>query len=196
MATTKLSEDILVSNYTKYKKRLNSYIGEDISNSIIEALGGEDAVMRASFATTQDTGLAYEGSLCKALLNITAFAIKINDLLPEAKRADKNSIVKVVLLSGISKVVMFKPNDDEWSRNKRGVIYSFNDDLEGALRACERSIMIAMNAGVKFTDTEYEAMRIMDKSIEDDGYSRYRAGVLSTVVRQAYELITLLSKKL
>ena len=196
MATTKLSEDILVSNYTKYKKRLNSYIGEDISNSIIETLGGEDAVMRASFATTQDTGLAYEGSLCKALLNITAFAIKINDLLPEAKRADKNSIVKVVLLSGISKVVMFKPNDDEWSRNKRGVIYSFNDDLEGALRACERSIMIAMNAGVKFTDTEYEAMRIMDKSIEDDGYSRYRAGVLSTVVRQAYELITLLSKKL
>jgi hypothetical protein len=192
---TKLSEDILVSNYTKYKKRLDSYLGEDIANKIIEELGGEDAVMRASFATTKDTGLAYEGSLCRTILNIATYAVKINDLLPESKQAEKASIVKVALLNNISKVQMFKPMEDEWQRNKRGIMYDFNDKLDGKLRAGERSILIAANCGVMFTGSEYEAMRIMDRANdEDDKMVKVHSSVLSLTIKQATELINAISR--
>lgn len=194
MATTKLSEEILVSNFTKYKKRLIAYLGDEATESLIEAVGGDDAIMRASYATTEDTGLAYEGSLCKTILNLTSYAIKINELLPEEKQADKNSLVKVCLLIGLSKVLMFLPNDNEWEVTKRGMNYKFNDALDGALRSGERSILIATNAGIKFSEIEFEAMRINDKSVDDD-YSRYYSSPLSVCVRQASEIINLIYKR-
>lgn len=190
----KLDNEIRVSNFAKYKKSLISYVGEEITEEIINTLGGEDAVKDASFATTTDTGLAYCGSFCKTILKVTSYAVKLNELLPEEVRADKNSLVKVALLSQVSKVVMFKENDDQWQINKRGMVYTFSE-LEGALRMGERSILICMNAGVKFTENEYEAMRILDKTTDDDNYSKYYSGVLSTVIKQANELVTVISKK-
>lgn len=184
-----LSDDMLVSNYSKYNKRLTSYLGEGVANEIIEELGGSDAIMRASYATTSDTGMAYEGSFCRTILNVATYAIKLNELLPEELRVDKNSIVKVVLLSQIAKVLMFKKNDNEWEVNKRGMVYTFND-LEGALRVGARSTLIAMNAGVKFKEDEFEAMNIMDKQGESDNYSKYYSTTLSMVVRQANEIVS------
>lgn len=194
MAQEKLSRDIAVSYFAKYKKRLDAYLGESQAHELIEALGGEDAVIDASFATTSDTGLAFNGSLCHAILNITSYAVALNELLPEHKRVDKNSIVKVCLLQHIAKVVMFKENTNTWEVEKRGMIYTFND-LDGALRCGERSILITMNAGVKLTAEEYEAMRIMDKAVDDDNYSKYYSSILSMVVRQANEILTTISKE-
>ena len=55
-----LSKEILVSNFSKYKKRLITYVGEQETESIIEELGGDDAVMNATYANTDNTGLAYD----------------------------------------------------------------------------------------------------------------------------------------
>lgn len=89
---------------------------------------------------------------------------------------------------------MFLPNDNEWEVTKRGMNYKFNDALDGALRSGERSILIATNAGIKFSEIEFEAMRINDKSVDDD-YSRYYSSPLSVCVRQASEIINLIYKK-
>ena len=52
-----------------------------------------------------------------------------------------------------------------------------------------------MNAGIKFTDAEFEAMCIMDKvNNASDNYSKYFSSTLSVVVKQANELVGLYYK--
>lgn len=188
-----MQKDILVKNYASYKKGLSNLIGEEVADTLIESLGGDDVVMNASYSNLLDSGSAFEGSFVKNIIKMTRLATQINELLPESLRADKNSIGKVCLLSQIAKVVMLSPNDNNWEVVNRGMIYKYNS-LEGALRTGERSILLATNAGVKFTPIEYEAMGILDRNPEDDNYKKYFASPLSTVVRQAAELIGLINR--
>ena len=190
-----MDKDILISNFSKYKKRLVSYVGEEETSKIIEAIGGENTLMNATYANMENSGLAYDGSFCQTIINLTVIALKLNDLLPEAKQVSKESIAKVALLSQIGKVQLFKPQTDEWRKTKLKEFYTYNE-LDGALRVGERSILIAMNAGVKFDEFEYEAMRIMDKQNENaDNYSKYFSGALSVIIKQANELVDLINKK-
>lgn len=189
-----MKEDIKVKNYSDFKDRLYTYVGKDETDNIISYLGGDDKVMDAPFAHLRDTGFAYKGSLVEALLDITTYAVKINNLLPKDKQAKLESIVKVGLLHHLAKVLLYEENDNSWEVNNRGMIYKYADNLEGALRVGERSTLIACNAGVKFTEIEFEAMRIMDKT-NDDNYSKYYSSSLSTVIKQANEIITLITKE-
>ena len=189
-----MQTDILVKNFAVYRKGLDKILGSEVADNVIEALGGEDAVMTATYANLADSGSAFDGSFVKNVIRLARIANSINELLPEAMRADATSLGKVCLLNQIAKVVMFSTNDNSWEVTNRGMIYKYND-LEGALRTGERSTLIAMNAGVKFTPEEFEAMGILDKNVEDDNYKKYFASPLSTVVRQAAELVTLINKK-
>lgn len=188
-----LSNDLVLKNFDDFKKRLITYVGENETEKLIMILGGDEKVMNAPFANTVDTGFAYDGSLIEALLNITTYAVKINQLLPSNKQTDLKSIVKVGLLHHIAKVEMYEPNHNSWEINNRGIIYSYTD-VEGALRTGERSLWHACSAGIKFDALEFEAMRIMDKN-NDDNYSKYYSSTLSTVIKQANEIVTLISKK-
>ena len=190
-----LSKEILVSNFSKYKKKLITYVGEQETESIIEELGGDDAVMNATYANMDNTGLAYDGSFTETVIALTVYAIKINGLLPEEKQVSKESIAKVALLSQIGKVLLFKPQTNDWRRKNLGENYTYAE-LDGAIRVGERSILIAMNSGVKFTEFEFEAMRIMDKQNENaDNYSKYFSGTLSMVIKQANEMIDIINRK-
>lgn len=184
-----LSEDIILKNYDDFKKRLETYVGVEETNNLINSLGGDDVVMDASYANLTDSGLAYKGSLIESMLNITKFAVKINQLLPENKQADLNSIVKVGLLHHIAKVLLYEPNDNNWEITNRGMVYKYNSELEGALRVGERSTLLSSNAGIKFSELEYEAMRIMDKT-NDDNYAKYYSSSLSIVIKQANEMVS------
>lgn len=188
-----LPDDIIVKNYSDFKERLINYVGENYTNAIVEYLGGDDAIMDAPYGNTIETGLAYRGSLVETLLNLTTYAIKLNQMLPKSKQVEINSIVKVGLLHQLAKVLLYIPNDNNWEINNRGIIYKYNT-LEGALRVGERSALIASNAGVKFTELEYEAMKIMDKN-EDDNYSKFYASTLSMLIKHANEIIMNLNKK-
>lgn len=183
-----LSEDIILKNYDDFKKRLEAYVGVEETNNLINSLGGDDVVMDASYANLTDSGLAYKGSLIETMLNITKYAVKINQLLPENKQANLNSIVKVGLLHHIAKVLLYEPNDNNWEITNRGMVYKYNSELEGALRVGERSTLLSSNAGIKFSELEYEAMRIMDKT-NDDNYAKYYSSSLSIVIKQANEIV-------
>ena len=183
-----LSEDIILKNYDDFKKRLETYVGVEETNNLINSLGGDDVVMDASYANLTDSGLAYKGSLIESMLNITKYAVKINQLLPENKQANLNSIVKVGLLHHIAKVLLYEPKDNNWEITNRGMVYKYNSELEGALRVGERSTLLSSNAGIKFSELEYEAMRIMDKT-NDDNYAKYYSSSLSIVIKQANEIV-------
>ena len=189
-----LPEDLKIKNCAIYKRYLNNLIGEDVTQNLITVIGGDEALMNASFGMNEESNTAYDGALIKTVLEIAEYAKKLNEVLPEDKRVSNSSIYKVALLHHISKVVMYSKNDNDWEIEKRGIYYKFNE-LGVSLRCGERSVLLTMSAGVKFTDEEYEAMRVIDKVNEGDNTVRWYGSILSMLIRQANEIVTLIEKK-
>ena len=189
-----MQKDILLKNFDNYYEGLKKTVGEKFAEKIIEDLGGEEKVMSAPFFNLEESGVAYEGAWAKNVIRLVKIAYNINDSLPEDVRVDEREINKVCLLSHIAKVVLYEKNDNNWEVTNRGMNYKFNNTLQGALRVGERSILIAMNVGVKFSELEFEAMRIMDKDTNDDYYSRYYSSPLSLVIRQANEILDYINR--
>ena len=190
----KMKKEIIEKNFENYRNGLVKILGNTVAEAIINDVGGEQALANASFTNLSDSGAAYDGSLIKNIIKINQMAKKINGLLPDNMKVPEESLFKVCMLSQISKAVMFERNDNNWEVEKRGILYKFTD-VKGALRTGERSILIAMNAGVKFTVEEYEAMKICDRMIDDDNMVRFFSSPLSVVVKQAIELTILTNKE-
>lgn len=185
-----MTEDKLNSLYVTFTKKLEVYV--ENSDLLITSLG--DNLKNAPAAQKLDSGLAYNGAMMyNTLYRIAKYAKNINAMLDENTRVDDKSLFKVVLLHQISKAVMFTPNDNEWEINKLGSVYKFND-LSGALRMGERSILICSQNGITFTEEEFEAMRILDKSDENDNFTKYFSSPLSVIIKQANELANISAK--
>ena len=189
-----MSDAVILKNFNTYKNGLIKLFGEDIAASIIDALGGDEKVMNATYANSKDSGAAYNGAFIKNIIRLTKIANELNKVYPEEIRVNAASINKVCMLSQIAKVLMFKENDNNYEIMNRGILYKF-ELLEGALRTGERSTLVAMNAGVKFTEWEYEAMQAIDKLSEQDNYAKYFSSPLSLVIRQAYEILNTTNKQ-
>ena len=188
-----MTEEIKVENYSKFKVYLEKLIGAEKYEKLIEILGGENAVMNASFGMSTDSGSAYEGALVENALAIGDYASKLNKLYPENMQVENKSIYIVALLQHISKVCMYEQNDNAWEIKNRGFVYKFVDQLT-ALRGGERSLFLIMQAGISLSETEFEALRIIDKTKDDDNYSKYYSGVLTTIIRQANEMVAIINK--
>ena len=184
-----INEEIKEKNLLLFKKKLEE-IGIQLNmDSLIE-----DKIKNATFTITNENGLAYEGSLLNVILRIlTPFAIKINDALPENIRVDKNSLIKVCLLSNISKCEMFEPNDNEWEKEKRGMLFKYAKS-NIALKMGMKSLIFAQELGVKFTPEEIEDITIMDRRLDDE-QTMFFSNPISVVLKQAHEL-TYLSTRL
>lgn len=184
-----INEEIKEKNLLLFKKKLEE-IGIQLNmDSLIE-----DKIKNATFTITNENGLAYEGSLLNVILRIlTPFAIKINDALPENIRVDKNSLIKVCLLSNISKCEMFEPNDNEWEKEKRGMLFKYAKS-NIALKMGMKSLIFAQELGVKFNPEEIEAITIMDRRLDDE-QTMFFSNPISVVLKQAHEL-TYLSTRL
>lgn len=186
-----MEENKLQTNYSKYIQKLGKYISDECISKLIENCPN---LQNVTFANNVDSGLAYDGSLIDAVFSLTAFACHINSMLPEQNQVDVNSIVKVGLLSHISKVQMFEPNQNSWEKTNRGLMYSFVK-LPAALRTGERSLQICNNCGITFTPEEFEAMRIIDKDSDNDAFTKLYSSGLSIIIKQANELVMLINRK-
>lgn len=184
-----MTEEIRLKNYQLFLKKLNE-IGVD-TTLMDEKMGSK--ITNATFSITNEHGLAYDGSLINTVLRvITPYAIKLNNLLPESMQVDQKSIIKVCLLSHISKCEMFIPNDNQWEIEKRGLLYKYaKSDL--AFKMGMRSLILAQDLGIKFTPQEIEALTIMDREPNDE-QARFFASPLSVIIKQANELTFLQSR--
>lgn len=98
-------------NYRLFLKKLQS-IGLPVDN--INANYG-NAIMNASFTITNEKGNAYDGSLLEIILKtLTPYALKLNELLPQALQVERDSLIKVSLLHHLSKALTIIPNDNQW----------------------------------------------------------------------------------
>lgn len=178
-----VNEEIKEKNYSIFLKKLEE-VGVDTSS-----ITDEIAVLikNATFTISNENGLAYDGSLLHTVLRtLTPYALNINNVLPKNLQVEKNTLIKVCLLSHISKCEMFEPNDNEWEKEKRGLMYKYSKNTV-ALKMGMRSIIFAQNLGIKFTPEEMEAMTIMDRSCDDE-QAKYFSSTLSTIIKQANEL--------
>jgi hypothetical protein len=189
-----MNDDIKINNYVTYKRFLDNLITKENADKVIELLGGDEKVINASFGMSLDSGSAYPGAFVYNSIMIAEYAKKLNELLPESMRVDNKSIYRVALLQHIGKVVMYTENDNEWEVKNRGFAYKFIDQ-NTALRCGERALFILMQAGVVLTEDEFEAIRIVDKSKEDDSFAKFYSNTLAFIIRQANEFVSTINKQ-
>lgn len=148
----------------------------------------KEQLKNAAGALSIDTGLAYPGALLVHINLFTNIAERLAKMIcgtfPGITQQD---IAKVCCLQHLSKIEMYEPNDNQWEIEKRGLVYRFAE-TEGCLKFGERSALNALNAGVKLTPTEFEAICSLDKDGEDAKNRKYVVSILATIVRQANEL--------
>ena len=178
-----ISKEIMEKNFSLYTKKL-AQIGVNV-DKLTELYG--DKIMKASFTNSNEFDNAYEGSLLEIILKVlTPYAVKLNELLPEEQRVDKDTLVKVCLLHQIAKAIKFIPNDNQWEVEKRQLVYKYDGSLP-SIRTGLFSVSMLQECDIKLTAQEIEALTINDRDLTDD-QSRWHSSVMATIVRQANEL--------
>lgn len=178
MTEAKLNE-IYVSFITELKEA-----GVD-TDRLIEFVG-EDRIKNSPAGLELSSGLAFKGALLLLMMTSLRYARKLVDMGDNEFKIDPKSLTKVVLLHHIGKALIYEENDDEWQKNKRGILYKWVDN-ETILKAGERSLYVLQRCGIELTETEFEAMKINDKT-DDDKFSMLHITPLSMIVKMADDL--------
>ena len=181
-----ITEEIKNKNYELYLKKL---LQVDVDSTMLSGELGEK-IKNASFTNINDFGNAYQGSLLEIVLKVlTPYAVRLNELLPEEQRVNKNTLVKICLLHHIAKAVRLVPNDNQWEIEKRGMIYKY-DENQPSIRTGLHSLIMAQQSGISFTPEEAEAMTVNDRDLTDD-QARWHSSIMASIVRQANEMVYL-----
>jgi hypothetical protein len=172
------------------EKNLDLFFGKleklGVETKILEEKYGEK-LLDATFTISNEFGNAYDGSFIEIVLKVlTPYAVRLNELLPEKQRVDKNTLVKVCLLHQIAKAVRIISNDNQWEIEKRGLIYKYDNELP-SIRTGLHSVSMCFECGIPLTAEEIEAMTVNDRDLTDD-QARWHSSVMATLVRQANEL--------
>lgn len=147
-----------------------------------------DTLSNGTFSINGIESLMGDGTLINTVLRkLTPTALKINETLPEAVQVDKNKLIKVCLLSHISKAARLVANDNEWEVNKKGKFYKYNPD-NPSIKTGLHSLIIAQESGIKFTAEEAEAMTINDRDANDE-QAKWFSSMFASIIRIANELV-------
>ena len=189
-----LTQEQKEKNLSTFKRYLTNLIGAAETNALFFYLGGDNAIINASFGMTKDSGCAYEGAFLENVLRIADIAMNINDnIFPEEKRVSAKSIYRSVLLQHLAKIIMYEDNTNQWEIDNRGILYKFKN-TNVVLKGGERVILLLLKSGIQdITEEEYEAIRIIDKMKEDDFATTKHVSTLACIVRQANEINTMIN---
>lgn len=187
-----ISEEKINSNFVLWVERLKKY--NCYSEEMINEIGGK--LKNASFSLSTSTGSAYNGSMIDTVLNnLCTIAYHLNEdtfginarqkYKHNSLRVDSDMLMRVLLLQHISKCELFAAQDQQWKISK-GYLYDFNSELKTSLKTGERSIYLCQKYGIKLSEEEFEAMRIIDK--EEDFKNNSYMTPLCAIVKIANQL--------
>ena len=188
-----ITEEKLNSNFVLWVERLKKY--NCYSEEMINDIG--DKLKRASFALSVNSGCAYDGSMIDTVLNhlcVIAYHINEDAFGINAKQRMKhgylkvnpNILMRVLLLQHISKAEMFIRQAQQW-KIKNSYTFDFNPNMATTLKCGERSIFLCQKYGIKLSEEEYEAIRIIDKDDENKKADTY-VNPLCQIVKIANQL--------
>lgn len=178
-----LTEEIKLKNYEIFLQKIEKY---GVSKETIESVFGNELI-NATYAIDNQSHLAYEGSLLNTVLRtLIPYSLKLNDILPDNIKCDKDTIIKIGLIQHLAKSNMFIKNDNNWEIEKLGKMFKFAPN-KIALRTGAKALAIAFKLGLTLTDNEIEAITIIDKDSNDE-QAKLFATPLAVIIRQANEL--------
>ena len=148
-----LSKEKILKNAKKFNETGVKY--GFINDDLVSLLGPE--FIGAPACSTTNLYNAFEGGLMLHILNTTKYAVSINEMLPEDKQVNAESLIKVCFLHQIGKAKMFVEQTSQWHRDNKGEMYTFNEDLL-SMTVSERSVYYALSSGVSLSEDEVFAM--------------------------------------
>lgn len=181
-----LTQEKINANFVAYVKRLEKYgcYSEEMMNDI------GDEIKNAPFGKDEYTGGAYRGALVHVILNhLCKTAYAINEKAFDGNtilKVNFDKLMKVLLLQHIGKAQIFVPQEETWRATKRGEIYQWSNDLVCNMKNAERSIFLCAKYGISIDEDEYEAIRIIDKEMDDK--SLYHASPLAMLALAVNQL--------
>lgn len=152
----------------------------------------KDELLSSPCAVNDEAGTAYKGALITHINMTCALAQRLAKMVSGTFQVDETSLLKICCIMHLSKRHIYEINDNEWEIKNRGLNFKFRKDLEGVLKGSERSIIEAMNNGVKLTEIEFEAIKSFD---EIDANNNMYKSIYTTIVRQANELAYAIEKE-
>lgn len=152
----------------------------------------KDELLSSPCAVNDEAGTAYKGALITHINMTCALAQRLAKMVSGTFQVDETSLLKICCIMHLSKRYIYEINDNEWEIKNRGLNFKFRKGLEGVLKGSERSIIEAMNNGVKLTETEFEAIKSFD---EIDANNNMYKSIYTTIVRQANELAYAIEKE-
>jgi hypothetical protein len=152
----------------------------------------KDELLSSPCAVNDEAGTAYKGALITHINMTCALAQRLAKMVSGTFQVDETSLLKICCIMHLSKRHIYEINDNEWEIKNRGLNFKFRKGLEGVLKGSERSIIEAMNNGVKLTETEFEAIKSFD---EIDANNNMYKSIYTTIVRQANELAYAIEKE-
>lgn len=173
-----LTQEKIVSNTKKYFETSTKH--GFMNDELMGFLG--ESFIKAPASTMDSLNNAFEGGLIDHLLRVAFYAVRFNNSLPEDKQVNQSSLLKVCLLHQIGKAKLYTPCESEWHRKNQGKMYEFNNDLV-SMRVSERSLYYAMSHGIKFTEEEYSAILMFDKT--DDQMAQYHNSILGELLKMS-----------
>lgn len=138
----------------------------------------------------EDSGNSYPGALIRHIVLFTAIAKRLLKMSGDIFKIEEKSLVKVCLLMHLSKIEMYIQNTNDWEINNRGLNYKFRE-MSGCLKFGQRSIIYAVDNGVKFTPEEFEAMTCLEKNTD----TNYFESPIAMIIRQANEFAYAIEKE-
>jgi hypothetical protein len=148
-----ITEEKIKKNAQKFNETALKY--GVINDELMDLLGVE--FITAPCTTSTNFYGAYDGGLIQHILNITKYAIGINNMLPENKKVDNDSLIRVCLIHQIGKAKMYAEQKSQWHKDNRGEMYTFNEKAL-SMKTSERSVYYALKAGIALTEDEVFAI--------------------------------------
>ena len=144
----------------------------------------KEEILSSPCSINEDSGVAYKGALIMHINMVMALAQRISKMISGTFQIEENSLLKVCAIMHLAKRYMYEESDSDWEI-KRGYPYRFKEN-EGTLKCGERSVLEAMNNGVKFSVAEFEAVKALDED-ENTGKKAFQ-DIMVMVARHANDL--------
>ena len=123
----------------------------------------KDELLSSPCAVNDEARTAYKGALITHINMTCALAQRLAKMVSGTFQVEETSLLKICCIMHLSKRHIYEINDNEWEIKNRGLNFKFRKGLEGVLKGSERSIIEAMNNGIKLTETEFEAIKSFDE---------------------------------
>lgn len=144
-------------------------------------------IMDASYGINNFLSVSGEGTLLHIILRVlTPLAIKVTELTNNQENIKQETLIKICLLSHLSKAQMFKKNESDNTYGYAPYPY--------AIRMGLRSVALCQKFNINLTEEEIEAFTIIDGD-NDDEYKKFYSSPLANIVKIANDLTNLQLKK-